>query len=56
VVDRCEDYLRADGVAKFPEVLIVELFTIINCQLLRDFESTNNVLPEELLRYLRRYC
>jgi hypothetical protein len=56
VVDICKHCLHVDGVAKFLEVLIVKLFTIIGYLLRRDSESTDNVLPEELLRCLRRYC
>jgi hypothetical protein len=32
VVDRCKHCLHAIGVTKSPEVLIVELFTIVDCQ------------------------
>ena len=34
----------------------VKLFAIIDCELGRDSESANNVLPEELLGSLQRYC
>jgi hypothetical protein len=56
VVYRGEGRLGADGEAEVPEVLAVELFAVVNCELGRDSESTNNVLPEELLGGLQRYC
>jgi hypothetical protein len=31
VVDRGEHCLGADGTAKFPKILVVELFAIVNC-------------------------
>ena len=51
-----EGKLGADGEAEVPKVLAVKLFAIVNCELGRDSESANNVLPEELLGSLRRYC
>ena len=56
VVDRGEHCLCADGAVEFSEVLVVKLFAIVDCELGRDSESANNVLPEELLGSLRRYC
>ena len=56
VVYRGEGRLGADGEAKVPEVLAIKLFVVIDCELGRDSESVNNVLPEELLGSLRRYC
>jgi hypothetical protein len=56
VVDRCEHCFHANGVAEFFEVLIVELFVVVYCQLEQKFEATYNVLLEELMRCLRRYC
>jgi hypothetical protein len=35
--------------------LAVKLFAIVNCELGRDSEPANNVLPEEFLGSLRRY-
>jgi hypothetical protein len=32
VVDRGEHCLRADGIAEFSEVLVVELLAVIDCQ------------------------
>jgi hypothetical protein len=49
VVYRGEGKLSADGEAEVPEVLAVKLFAIVDCELGRDFESANIVLPEELL-------
>jgi hypothetical protein len=56
VVYQGEGKLGADGEAEVPEVLVVKLFAIVDCELGRDSESANNVLPEELLGSLRRYC
>jgi hypothetical protein len=56
VVYRGEGKLGADGEAKVPKVMDVKLFAIIDCELGQDSESANNVLPEELLGSLRRYC
>jgi hypothetical protein len=56
VVYRGEDRLCADGEAEIPEVLAVKLFTVFDCELRRDSELANNILPEELLGSLRRYC
>jgi hypothetical protein len=56
VLYRGEGKLGVDGEAEVPEVLAVKLFAIIECELGRDSESANNVLPEELLGSLRRYC
>jgi hypothetical protein len=56
VVYRGEDRLGADGEAEIPKVLAVKLFAVVDCELRRDSESANNVLPEELLGSLRRYC
>jgi hypothetical protein len=56
VLYRGEGKLGADGEAEVPEVLAVKLFAIVDCELGRDSESINNVLPEELLGSLRRYC
>jgi hypothetical protein len=46
VVYRGEGKLGADGEAEVPEVMAVKLFAIIDCELGRDSESANNVLPE----------
>jgi hypothetical protein len=51
-----EDRLGANGEVEIPEVLAVKLFTIVDYELRQDSESVNNVLPEELLGGLRRYC
>jgi hypothetical protein len=56
MVYRGKDGLGADGEAEIPEVLVVKLFAVVDCELGRDSESANNVLPEELLGSLRRYC
>jgi hypothetical protein len=56
VVYRGEGKVGAKGEAEVPEVLAVKLFAIVDCELGRDSESANNVLPEELLGSLRRYC
>jgi hypothetical protein len=56
VVYRGEGKLGVDGEAEVPEVLAIKLFAIVDCELGRDSESANNVLPEELLGSLRRYC
>ena len=53
VVYRGEGKLGADGEA---EVLAIKLFVVVDCELGRDSESANNVLPEELLGGLRCYC
>ena len=49
VVYRGEGRLGADGEAEVPEVLVVKLFTVVDCELGRDSESANNVLLEEFL-------
>ena len=41
--------LGADGETKIPEVLVVKLFVVVDCEFGRDSESADNVLPEELL-------
>jgi hypothetical protein len=56
VVYRGEDRLGADGETEIPEVLAVKLFAVVDCEFGRDSESADNVLPEELLGGLRRYC
>jgi hypothetical protein len=56
VVDRCSHSLRVNGVAEFPEVLIIELFVVVYFQLGGNPEATYNVLPEELLCYLHCCC
>ena len=56
VVYRGEGKLSTDGEAEVPEVLAVKLFAIVVCELGRDSESANNVLLEEFLGSLRRYC
>jgi hypothetical protein len=56
VVYRGEDKLGADAEAEIPEVLAVKLFAIVDCELRQYSESANNVLLEELLGGLRRYC
>jgi hypothetical protein len=55
VVHRGEGKLGADGEVEVPEVLAVKLFAVVDCELGRDSESINNVLPEELLGSLRCY-
>jgi hypothetical protein len=56
VVYRGEDRLGANGEAEIPEVLAVKLFAIVDGEFGRDYESADNVLLEELLGGLRRYC
>jgi hypothetical protein len=56
VVYRGEDRLGADGETEIPEVLAVKLFVVVDFELGRDSEAADNVLPEELLGGLRRYC
>jgi hypothetical protein len=56
VVYRGEDRLGADGETEIPEVLAVKLFAVVDCEFGQDSESADNVLPEELLGGLRRYC
>jgi hypothetical protein len=56
VVDRGEDRLGADRGKEIFEVLAVKLFAVIDYEFGRDSESADNVLPEELLGGLRRYC
>jgi hypothetical protein len=56
MVYRGEDRLGADGEAEIPNVLAVKLFAVVDCELRRDSESANNVLLEEFLGGLRRYC
>jgi hypothetical protein len=56
VIHRGEGKLGADGEAEVSEVLAVKLFAVVDCEFGRDSESANNVLPEELLGSLRRYC
>jgi hypothetical protein len=56
VVHRGEDMLGADGKAEIPEVLVVELCAVVDCEFGRDSEAANNVLPEEFLSGLRCYC
>jgi hypothetical protein len=53
VVYRGEGRLGADGEA---EVLAVKLFVVVDCELGWDSESANNVLQEQLLGGLQRYC
>ena len=50
VVHRGEDTLGADGKAEIPEVLVVELFAVVDCEFGRDSEAADNVLPEEFER------
>jgi hypothetical protein len=49
VIYRGEGRLGADGEAEIPEVLAVKLFVVVDGELGRDSESTNNDLLEELL-------
>jgi hypothetical protein len=55
VVYRGEDRLGADGETEIPEVLVVILFAVVDCEFGRDSVSTDNVLLEELLGGLRCY-
>jgi hypothetical protein len=55
MVYRGEDGLGADGEAEISKVLAVKRFAVVDCELGRDSESANNVLPEELLGGLRCY-
>jgi hypothetical protein len=56
VVYRGEDRLGANGETEISEVLAVELFVVVDCELGRDSELADNVLPQELLGGLRCYC
>jgi hypothetical protein len=59
VVHWGEGKLGANGEAEIPEVLAVKLLAIVKCELERDSESANNVLPEEFLGSFlcyRGYC
>jgi hypothetical protein len=56
VVYRGEDRPDADGGAEIPEVLAIKLFAVVDYEFGRNSESADNVLPEELLGGLRRYC
>jgi hypothetical protein len=49
MVYRGEDRLGADGEAKIPKVRAVKLFVVVDCELTRDSELANKVLPEEFL-------
>ena len=49
MVYRGEDRLGADGEIEIPEVLVVKLVAVVDCELGRDSESVDNVFPEELL-------
>jgi hypothetical protein len=49
VVYRGEGKFGANGEAEIPEVLAVKLLATVNCELRRDSEPANNVLPEEFL-------
>jgi hypothetical protein len=49
VIYRGEGRLGANGEAEIAEVLAVKLFAVVDGELGRDSESTNNVLLEELL-------
>jgi hypothetical protein len=55
VVHRGKDMLGANGKAEISEVLVVELFAVVDCELGRDSEAADNVLPEEFLSSLRCY-
>jgi hypothetical protein len=56
VVYRGEDGLGADGGTEIPEVLAVKLFAVVDYEFRRDSKLADNILPEELLGGLRRYC
>jgi hypothetical protein len=56
VVHRGKDRFGANGEAEIPEVLAVELFTVVDYEFGRDSEAADNVLPEEFLSGLRCYC
>jgi hypothetical protein len=56
VIYRGEDRLGADGETEIPEVLAIKLFAVVDCEFGRDSEAAHNILPEELLGALRRYC
>jgi hypothetical protein len=56
VVYRGEDSLGVDGETEIPEVLVVKLFVVVDCEFRRHSEAADNVLPEELLGGLRCYC
>jgi hypothetical protein len=55
VVHEGEDTLGADGETEIPEILVVELFAIVDCEFGRDSEAADDVLPEEFLGGLRCY-
>jgi hypothetical protein len=56
VVYRGEDRLGANGGAEIPKVFAVKLFAVVDYEFGQDSESADNILPEELLGGLRRYC
>jgi hypothetical protein len=56
VVYRGEDRLGADGETEIPEVLAVKLFAVVDYEFGRDSKAADNVLLEEILGGLRRYC
>jgi hypothetical protein len=56
VVYRGEDRLGADGEIEIPEVLAIKLFAVVDCEFGWESESTDNILPKELLGGLRCYC
>jgi hypothetical protein len=56
VVYRGKDRLSADGTAEFPEVLVVELFAVVDCEFRWDSETADNISPEEFLGGLQCYC
>jgi hypothetical protein len=46
VVHRGEDRLGADEKAEISEVLVVELFAVVDCEFGRDSEAANNVFQK----------
>ena len=56
VVYRGEDMLGADEETEIPDVLAVKLFAVVDCEFGRESKAADNVLLEELLGGLRRYC
>jgi hypothetical protein len=47
----CEVYFCANLVTKGFECFDIKLSFVINCDILRHTEATNNILPKELLNY-----
>jgi hypothetical protein len=47
MIDGCKAKLRPDSMTILSKILVVELLSIINCELFGNAKSANDLLPKE---------